>query len=118
MGIPTLRDRVLQTIIDAAVHPMIEYQADLHSFGFRPKRSALDAIALLIEHLEQQRKSKTEGKLLPLKVSKEIYNSFKGHRFRKRGVIKDKTVSKRQREYFYHYYICRNNILVEDQKLK
>merc|ERR1712194_633435 len=91
LGIPTLRDRVLQTIIDAAVHPIIEYQADPHSFGFRPNRSALDAIALLIGHLEQQGKSKTGSKLLPVKVSKEKYDSFKGRRYRKKGALKIKT---------------------------
>lgn len=80
LDIPTLRDRVLQTIIDAAVHPVIEYQADPHSFGFRPKRSALDAIALLMGYLEQQGKSRAGSKLLPVQVSKEVYDSFKGRR--------------------------------------
>ena len=118
LGIPTLRDRVLQTIIDAAVHPIIEYQADPHSFGFRPKRSALDAIALLIGHLEQQGKSKAGNILLPVKVSKEKYDSFKGRRFRKKKALKNKNVSKRQREYFYSYYICGDNTLVKDQEVK
>lgn len=118
LGIPTLQDRVLQTIIDAAVHPIIEYQADPHSFAFRPKRSALDAIALLIGHLEQQGKSKVGNKLLPVKVSKEKYDSFRGRRFRKKGAFKNKNVNKRQREYFYSYYICKDNTLVKDQKVE
>jgi Mor family transcriptional regulator len=118
LGIPTLRDRVLQTIIDAAVHPIIEYQADPHSFGFRPKRSALDAIALLISYLEQQGKSKAGSRLLPVQVSKEKYDSFKGRRFHKRGALKNKNVNKRRREYFYSYYICENNILVKDQEVE
>ena len=118
LGIPTLRDRVLQTIIDAAVHPITEYQADPHSFGFRPKRSALDAIALLIGHLEQQGKSKAGSKLLPVKVSKEKYNSFKGRRFRKKVALKNKNVKRRRREYFYNYYICGDNTLVKNQKVE
>jgi Mor family transcriptional regulator len=118
LGVPTLRDRVLQTIIDAAVHPIIEYQADPHSFGFRPKRSALDAIALLISYLEQQGKSKAGSRLLPVQVSKEKYDSFKGRRFHKRGALKNKNVNKRRREYLYSYYICENNILVKDQKVE
>jgi retron-type reverse transcriptase len=118
LGIPTLRDRVLQTIIDSAVHPIIEYQADPHSFGFRPKRSALDAIALLIGHLEQQGKSKTGNKLLPVKVSKEKYDSFKGRRFRKKKALKIKNVNKRRREYFYDYYIYGDNTLVKNQEVK
>ena len=118
LGIPTLRDRLLQTIIDASVHPIMEYQADPHSFGFRPNRSALDAIALLIGHLEQQGKSKTGSKLLPVKVSKEKYDSFKGRRYRKKGALKNKNVNKRKREYFYSYYICGDNTLVKDQEVE
>jgi len=116
LGIPTLRDRVLQTIIDAAVHPIIEYQADPHSFGFRPKRSALDAIALLIGHLEQQGKSKAGNTLLPVKVSKAKYDSFRGRRFCQKRALKFKNVSKRRREYFYNYYICGDNTLLKGQE--
>jgi len=118
LGILTLRDRVLQTIIDAAVHPIIEYQADPHSFGFRPKRSALEAITLLIGHLEQQDNSKAGSNLLPVEVSKEKYDAFKGRRFRKKGALKNKNVNKRQREYFYTHYICGLNTLVEDQEVE
>lgn len=118
LGISTLRDRVLQTIIDAAVHPIIEYQADPYSFGFRFNRSALDAIALLIGHLEEQGTSKKGNLLSPVKVSKEMYNSFKGRRLRKRRALKKTNVSKRQREYLYDYYICGDNISVHDQEVK
>ena len=118
LSIPTLRDRVLQTIIDAAAHPIIEYQADPHSFGFRPKRSAFDAIVLLIDYLEQQGKLKMGSRLLPVKVSKEKYNSFKGRRFRKKKALKNKNVNKRRREYFYSYYIYEDNILVKDQQVE
>jgi retron-type reverse transcriptase len=108
----------LQTIIDAAVHPIIEYQADPHSFGFRPKRSALDTIALLISYLEQQSHLKVGSKLLPVKVSKKKYDSFKSSRFRIKGALKNKNVNKRQRKYCYSYYICENNTLVKDQKVE
>ena len=118
LGIPTLKDRALQTIIDAAVHPIIEYQADPHSFAFRPNRSTIDAIALLIGHLEQQGKSREGNKLLPVKVSKEMYDSFKGRRFRKRGAFKNKNAGKRRREYFYSYYICGNNTSIKDPEVK
>jgi retron-type reverse transcriptase len=118
LGIPTLRDRVLQTIIDAAVHTVIGHQADPYNFGFRPKRSALDAIALLIGHLEQQSKSKAGSKLLPIKVSKEKYDSFKGRRFRKKVALKNKNVNKRQREYYHSYHICGDNTLIKHQEVK
>lgn len=115
LGIPTLRERVLQTIVDAAVHPITEYQADPHSFCYRPKRSAADAIALLVGHLEQQSVSKTGRKLLPVKVTKEKYDSFKGRRYRQRGAMVEKGVGKRQRKYHYKYYICGDNVPVDQQ---
>lgn len=118
LGIPTLRDRVLQTIVDAAVHPITEYQADPHSFGFRPKRSAADAIALLVGHLEQQGARKTGRILLPVKVTKEKYDSFKGRRYRQRGAMVEKRVGKRQRKYHYIYYICGDNVPVDQQAKK
>jgi retron-type reverse transcriptase len=118
LGIPTLRDRVLQIIINTAVHPIIEYQADPHSFAFRPDRSAIDAIALLVGHLEQQGKFKTGNHSLPVKVSKEMYDSFKGHRLRKRGALKKKNPGKRRKEYFYNYYICGDKTPIKDQEVK
>lgn len=53
LGIHTLKDKVLQTILHATAHPIVEYQSDPHSFAYRPYRSASNAIALLTGHLEQ-----------------------------------------------------------------
>jgi hypothetical protein len=47
LGIPTLRDRVLQQILAWGILPICESQADPLSFGFRPKRSAIQAIAYI-----------------------------------------------------------------------
>jgi RNA-directed DNA polymerase len=44
LGIPTMYDRALQALFLLAVEPVAEVTADLHSYGFRPKRSAADAI--------------------------------------------------------------------------
>jgi hypothetical protein len=66
----TLRDRLLQMIIDAAVHPIIEYQSDSHSFAYRPNRSAVGAVALIINRLKYLQKQKAISKYLQLKVKK------------------------------------------------
>lgn len=58
----TLKDRLLQMIVDAAVHPIIEYQSDPHSFAYRPNRSAVGAIALIIDRLKYLQKQKTSSK--------------------------------------------------------
>jgi hypothetical protein len=70
----TLKDRLLQMIINAAVHPILEYQADPNSFAYRPNRFTIDAIALVVKHLEHFQKQKRSFTYLQLKVSKSICN--------------------------------------------
>ena len=114
----TLRDRVLQTVIETAVQPITEYYADSNSFGFRQKKTALDAISLLIGCLEHQKKSKMGGKIPFVKVSKKKYYSFNKRRFRKKKALKIKNVSKRKREYFYDYYICKDDVTIKYKEVE
>lgn len=44
LGIVTLRDRITQDVIKTAIEPIAEYHFSHQSFGFRPKRRAMDAI--------------------------------------------------------------------------
>jgi RNA-directed DNA polymerase len=44
IGIPTMKDRAMQALYLLALEPISEIRADKHSYGFRPKRSAADAI--------------------------------------------------------------------------
>ena len=44
LGIPTMRDRAMQALYLLALEPIAECTADRNSYGFRPKRSAADAI--------------------------------------------------------------------------
>lgn len=43
LGVPTVRDRVVQTATKIVLEPVFEADFEPVSFGFRPKRSALDA---------------------------------------------------------------------------
>lgn len=45
LGIPTIRDRILQQMFKQVLEPIAENQFHEHSFGFRPNRSAENAIA-------------------------------------------------------------------------
>jgi len=45
LGIPTMKDRAVQALYLFALDPVAEITADGNSFGFRPKRSAADALA-------------------------------------------------------------------------
>jgi len=44
LGIPTVRDRVVQTALRMALEPIFERDFAEHSYGFRPKRGAKDAL--------------------------------------------------------------------------
>ncbi len=44
LGIPTVRDRVVQTALRNVVEPIFEREFAEHSYGFRPGRSAKDAL--------------------------------------------------------------------------
>lgn len=44
LGIPTMKDRAMQALYLLALEPIAEVTADKHSYGFRPERSAADAI--------------------------------------------------------------------------
>jgi RNA-directed DNA polymerase len=52
LGIPTLKDRVAQMACVLVIEPIFEADFEEHSYGFRPKRSAHDAIAKIKEHLK------------------------------------------------------------------
>jgi RNA-directed DNA polymerase len=44
LGIPTIRDRVLQTAAKLILEPIFEADFDPAAFGYRPNRSAIDAV--------------------------------------------------------------------------
>ena len=44
LGIPTIKDRAMQALLLIALEPEWEAKFEPHSFGFRPGRSAIDAV--------------------------------------------------------------------------
>jgi len=44
LGIPTVRDRIVQTALRMVIEPIFESMFSEHSYGFRPKRSQKDAL--------------------------------------------------------------------------
>jgi RNA-directed DNA polymerase len=44
LGIPTIRDRVVQMAVKLVIEPIFEADFSPHSYGFRPQRSAHDAV--------------------------------------------------------------------------
>lgn len=51
LGIPTIRDRVAQMAVKLIIEPIFEADFCDTSYGFRPKRSAHDAAAAIVESL-------------------------------------------------------------------
>lgn len=47
LGVPTVADRVAQTAVKMILEPILDPVFDNDSFGYRPGRSALDAVALV-----------------------------------------------------------------------
>jgi RNA-directed DNA polymerase len=44
LGIPAIRDRVVQTAVKLVIEPIFEVDLEPNTYGYRPKRSAGDAI--------------------------------------------------------------------------
>ena len=53
LGIPTVRDRMIQQAIVQVLSPIYEQQFSEFSFGFRPKRNAHMAIDYALEFMNQ-----------------------------------------------------------------
>lgn len=47
LGVPTVADRVAQTVVKLVLEPIVEPQFHPNSYGYRPGRSALDAVAMV-----------------------------------------------------------------------
>ena len=55
LGIPTVRDRVVQAAVLLILEPIFEADFEDCSYGFRPGRSAHDALRVIREHLKEGR---------------------------------------------------------------
>lgn len=102
-----MKERVLQTIVYKAVHPIVEYQADTYSFGFRPKRSGLDAISLIANRLIYLGLNNSKSNVLPSKVSFEAFQKSDALKMKTRTRMQDPTVKIRRRTFDYNYWVLK-----------
>lgn len=56
LGIPTMKDRALQALAKMGLEPQWEAQFEANSYGFRPGRSAWDAIGMVYVAINQKPK--------------------------------------------------------------
>lgn len=86
LDIVSLRDRVLQKIISFAILPIIEYQADSNSFGFREDRNRHQAVSILANSFIRFSKiNQPTKRSSPIKVSAETYKKTTGSKFAIKG---------------------------------
>lgn len=55
LGVPTVRDRIAQTVCTMILEPIFEADFEDSSYGFRPGRSSKDAITAIKEHLKEDK---------------------------------------------------------------
>lgn len=55
LGIPTIKDRIVQMSCKLVIEPIFEADFEESSYGFRPKRSASDAMRAIKDNLESGR---------------------------------------------------------------
>ena len=53
LGIPTIKDRVVQTAAKLVLEPIFEADLDPEAYGYRPGRSAIDAVRRVHGHLKR-----------------------------------------------------------------
>jgi group II intron reverse transcriptase/maturase len=53
LGIPTVKDRMIQQAVLQVIQPICDHQFSGHSFGFRPERSAHQAIGQARKHYKE-----------------------------------------------------------------
>src|SRR5262245_21285523 len=58
LGIPTVKDRVMQAIVKAALEPEWEARFEANSYGFRPGRCTMDAIEAIHTTLNRKGSSR------------------------------------------------------------
>lgn len=58
LGIPTLEDRCLQSLIKLVLEPLVELTSDKNSYGFRPLRGAKNAVGSVRTLLQSGQESK------------------------------------------------------------
>src|SRR5436853_2468480 len=54
LGIPAIKDRIVQEALRMALEPIWEADFSIHSYGFRPNRSTYDAVATIGNKLAGQ----------------------------------------------------------------
>ena len=81
LGIPTIQDRVLQHLLNLILEPLVEVTSDLHSYGFRPYRSAKQAVAFLKANFKTLDAKTIETKTSAANKKNELFQLLPENKF-------------------------------------
>ena len=81
LGIPTIQDRVLQHVLNLILEPLVEMTSDLHSYGFRPYRSAKQSVAFLKTHLKTLNSGTIETQTSTANKKNELFQLLPENKF-------------------------------------
>jgi len=89
LGIPVVLDRVIQQAIVHVLSPMFDPTFSEHSHGFRPNRSAHDAVNRVREYCQQRRKIAVDIDLSKFfdRVNHDLLMTLLGRRIRDKGLL-------------------------------
>jgi RNA-directed DNA polymerase len=73
LGIPILKDRALQHLVNLILEPLVEMTSEPHSFGFRPYRSAKQAIAHLRSNLKTRNLNVVKKRASKINSQNELF---------------------------------------------
>ena len=79
LGIPTIRDRVMQAIVKNLLEPEWEAVFEENSYGFRPGRSCADSIEQIFNRINSGPSSKGDSYILDADISGCFDNISHGH---------------------------------------
>lgn len=101
LGIPTLKDRTIQTFLKLAMEPYMEPLGDRNSFGFRPGRSCHQAVSCLYNRLSIRTSNNSENIRVSLKKRFTLSPQVKKSRFLKYKnelgqILNNKTISNQE----------------------
>lgn len=101
LGIPTLKDKTMQTFLKLAMEPYMEPLGDRNSFGFRPGRNCHQAVSYLYNRLSIRTSSTSENKRVSLRKKSILNLQIKKSRFSKcknkqEQILKNKTRSNQE----------------------
>jgi RNA-directed DNA polymerase len=89
LGIPTVLDRVIQQAIVQVLSPQFDATFSEHSHGFRPNRSAHDAVRQVQEYCQQKRRVAVDIDLSKFfdRVNHDLLMTLLGRRVRDKGLL-------------------------------